>query len=243
MHRILILGFALFVFVQIGCNVNMITEEGNGIRETRELNFDPFDDLEISGNFKVSLVPLSTTDGHRVVIDADENLHEYIKIEREGSTLKVRWRNNINISSKGRINLTIYVQKLSSIEMAGSGDLVGKGLFENDSDMEFTVAGSGNINLELKSPKVEVSIGGSGKVSLEGKTREVEVAIGGSGDFLSPELLSEKASISIGGSGNAKVYASIDLEVNIAGSGNVYYGGSPKIERNIMGSGKVKPLE
>ncbi|MCU0374370.1 MAG: DUF2807 domain-containing protein [Chitinophagaceae bacterium] len=222
------------------CNVNMNTVEGNGIKSTRQLTFGSFKKLEVSGDFDVKLIPAAE---HKVVVTADENVLPLIKIEEDGQTLRIRYKNNTSIRTTGDVKVVVYMETLKEIELAGSGKVVSAGRFMNDDRMDFTIAGSGNLNLDVQSPDVEVSIGGSGTAALTGKTRNLEVSIGGSGDYKGEQLMSENTTVSIGGSGTAKVHASIKLEANIAGSGDVYYSGNPKVEKAIAGSGRVEPLQ
>jgi hypothetical protein len=208
--------------------------------EEKEKTFDSFNRLEISGAFKVKLIP---SDKHRIVVEADENLHRYILVDQDGDRLKIRMKSNTNIHTNKSIKVTVYMKTLSKLELAGSGDLVSEGLMENDDKMEVIIAGSGNADMQVKTPEIKVSIGGSGKVTLDGKTRDFKLSIGGSGDFEGENLMSENADISIAGSGSARVFASVDLKVSIAGSGDVYYKGQPNVKKSIAGVGNVKPIE
>jgi hypothetical protein len=234
-----ILAFLLPVLL-FSCDGPFDRIEGNGVMEEKEKSLQSFDRLEVSGVFKVKLIP---SDNHKVIIEADENLQRYILVDQDGDRLKIRMKSNINIKTKKGINITVYMKELSKLELAGSGDVVSEGLFENDDKMEVLIAGSGNADLQVKTPEMKVSIGGSGKVILDGKTRDFKLSIGGSGDFEGENLMSENADISIAGSGSARVFASVDLKVSIAGSGDVFYKGQPNVKKSIAGVGNVKPLE
>mgnify|MGYP001233318034 CR=1 FL=1 len=235
-----VICFLGLVFVLFGCNEGFNRVEGNGITETREKALNSFDELEISGAFKVKLVP---SDNFRAVIEADENLHEYILVNQEGDRVKVRMKNNINFKTRNTIKITVYANNLRRVELAGSCDLKSDGLLENTDKMELTIAGSGDADLAVKTPEMKVNIGGSGKVKMNGKTRDLKLSIAGSGDFEGEELMSENVDISIAGSGSARVFSSIDLKVSIAGSGDVYYAGNPgNVKKSIAGVGAVKPI-
>ena len=126
------------------------------------------------------------------------------------------------------------------VSVAGSGNLKGKGLMEIAGDCEISVAGSGDVNLELNCSELEGSIAGSGTINVEGRAKEVEVSIAGSGDFEGSGLESKKAEVSISGSGDVQIGVEDELEVSIAGSGDVLYHGSPNVESKVMGSGDVR---
>jgi hypothetical protein len=230
----------LLVFLALGaCHINMSTVEGNGVKSTRQLNFGSFKKLEVSGDFDVKLIP---SNQHRVVVTADENILPLIKIDEGGQTLRIRYKNNTSIGTKGAVKVVVYMETLKDIELAGSGKVVTAGRFVHEDGMDFTIAGSGSLDLEVQSPEMKVSIDGSGTATLLGKTRNLKVNISGSGDYKGEQMMSENTTVNIGGSGTAKVHASIKLEANIAGSGDVYYTGNPQVIKTVAGSGRVEPL-
>lgn len=236
-HIFYLLGLSLFLS---GCDEGFNRVEGNGITETKEKSLQSFDELEVSGAFKVKIVP---SDNFRAVVEADENLHEYIIISQDGERVRVKMKNNINFKTRNTVKITVYTNELRRVELAGSCDLKSDGLLENADKMELTIAGSGDADLEVKTPEMKVSIGGSGKVKMNGKTRDLKLSIAGSGDFEGEKLMSENADISIAGSGSARVFTSIELKVSIAGSGDVYYAGNPtNVKKSIAGVGNVKPI-
>jgi hypothetical protein len=237
--RYIFLFTALFMLL-ISCDNHFRTVEGNGVSESREKTVARFSKLEVSGSFKVIIVPSGE---HKVVVEADENLHDYIRIEEDDNRVKIKMKNNVRIKNPRSIKLTVYMQDVNKIELAGSVNLKSEGVLEHSDKLELTIAGSGDADIEVKSPEVKISIGGAGKVLAAGKTRNLNISIAGSGDYLGEDLMSEYVDLSIAGSGSAKVYASMGLEVSVAGSGNVYYAGNPeKVKKSIAGAGFVKPI-
>lgn len=236
----ILLVLTTFLFLLVACDDHFRTVKGNGVSEKREKTLARFSKLEVSGSFKVIVIP---SEEHKVVVEADENLHEYIRIEEDDNRVKIKMKNNIRIKTPRSITLTVYMQDVSKLELAGSVNLKSEGVLEHSEKLEVTIAGSGDADIEVNAPQVKISIGGAGKVLAEGKSRDLEISIAGSGDFLGEDLMSENVDLSIAGSGSAKVYASMGLEVSVAGSGNVYYAGNPeKVKKSIAGAGFVKPI-
>lgn len=234
---IFLLGLSLMV---ASCDEGFNRVEGNGITETKEKSLQSFDELEVSGAFKVKIIP---SDNFRAIVEADENLHEYIIISQDGERVRVKMKNNINFKTSNTVKITVYTNELRRVELAGSCELKSDGVLENTDKMEITIAGSGDADIAVKTPEMKVSIGGSGKVIMGGKTRDLKISIAGSGDFEGEELMSENADISIAGSGSARVFTSVELKVSIAGSGDVFYAGNPgNVKKSIAGVGNVKPI-
>ncbi len=237
----IVLALIITAFLVGGCKPGFRRVEGNGVRQTKEKALNDFDELEISGAFKIILVQ---SDTYKAVVEADENLQEYVRIEQSGDRLRIKMRNNVNYHSSHGIKITVYGNDIDRIELAGSSSLETEGQIENNDHIYVTIAGSGDADMELKTPETKVSIGGSGEVKLKGKTRDLKLNIAGSGDFEGGQFLSENANISIAGSGSAKVFTSMELKVSIAGSGDVYYAGNPKnIKKSVAGSGNIHAIE
>lgn len=224
-----------------GCTDGYRSIEGNGVLEKRDKDLNEFEAIEISGDFDVKVI---SSPGYRVSYTADENLMKYMIIDQKGDRLRISSKNNVSLKPSRKIEVQVYGNGIGQFELTGSGSVVSEGILENDDKIEVIIAGSGDANLEIKTPDTKVRIGGSGKVMLQGKTRNTKVNIAGSGDYLGENLLSENVDVSIAGSGNARVFASVDLKIHIAGSGDVAYKGNPtNIKKNIAGSGSVIAVE
>jgi hypothetical protein len=234
------LGFVLASVLLVSCRFSFRTEKGSGVIERKEKSLGSFSKLEVSGNFLVKVIPSAQ---HRLIVETDDNLHSFIKVEESDDRLKVSIKNNVNIRPSQRTKLFVYMEEVNKIELAGACELESEGLLKHEDKMDITMAGSSKAVIEADAPNIYVSMAGSGKVKAKGKTRNLKVKIAGSGDFSGSELLSESTDISIAGSGDAVVFSSVDLKVSIAGAGNVRYAGNPaNVKKSIAGAGAVKPV-
>lgn len=215
------------------------TIHGDGKMTTETRNVTDARNLHSSGNFDVEIVQGTPAS---VKIDADENLMPYIITEYKDNALNLRTKDKVNLSSDNKIKVYITTDKLESIDVAGSGDVVGDGLFSGSDKIDLSIEGTGNITLQVNTPTISSSIAGTGDINLSGETKDSRVEIDGIGDYKAEDLKAENADIHIAGSGNAKVFASASLNVEIAGTGDVYYHGTPNITQNVAGTGTIKQL-
>jgi len=215
-----------------------VSGSGNVIKENR--NIGDFTSVEAAGPMDVDI---KTGSGYKVEVEADDNLMQYIITRKEGNNLVIKLKNNLNIRNDNGIHVHLEMPALKAVIVSGSGSVKSIDQLSDPEQMKLKIAGSGNLIMDVKSPRVEVSVAGSGKATVKGETRDLDLDIAGSGDFDGNDLKSEKVDISISGSGNAKVFASVDLKVSVAGSGDVIYRGNPKISQSIAGSGSVKQAQ
>ncbi len=239
--RKILLPALVISFVLCSCNFGWHeTIHGNGQLSAEERNISSADRIKSLGSFDVEITEGTPAS---VKIEADENLLPYILTINKDGWLEIRSKNNVNLSSPNKIKIFITTDRLQDIELAGSGNVIGKSKFTGADHLNTSIAGTGNISLEVNSPSVEARIAGSGDINLAGETKSAKINIAGVGNFKAEELKAENVSVKIAGSGNVRVYAETGLDIDIAGSGDVYYKGNATVKQRIAGSGTIKHIE
>lgn len=173
--------------------------------------------LGISANVTVS------KGDYKVEVTGPEKSLNGLEIKVKGGTLGIGTKRGVRGWSSKGIKVHVTMPNISSVSIAGSGDV--------DVEDEFN-----NMN------GLEISIGGSGNVKIGGKAKNIEVSVAGSGDVDAAGVDANSAEVSIAGSGNVRVGDVKNLEVSIAGSGDVYYKGNPSVEKSVAGSGNIRRL-
>ncbi|TRZ43485.1 head GIN domain-containing protein [Robertkochia solimangrovi] len=213
--------------------------KGNGNVITADRVTEDYDGVSVAGSFDVELV--AGSEG-KLTIKAEENLIPHLETEVVGGILKINPEKGYNlVPSRGnKIFITVPVEEISKVSLAGSGDVVSKTTLKSK-NLKASLAGSGDIKLMLDATNVEGSIAGSGDIQLEGTTTNFECSIAGSGDVDAYGLKAENVEVSIAGSGNAKVYCDGNLKASLVGSGDLIYKGNPKKEDSkALGSGDIR---
>jgi hypothetical protein len=207
---------------------------GNGVSSTQQRNVSDFTQVEVAGQLDVVLAQGPSN----VRVVTDENLQEYVVVERQGNTLYVHTRSNTNLRPKAGLKVYVTAPDYRGLQVNGSGDVTGQGRITGR-DLRIEVTGSGSVALDLDMPRISTQITGSGETRLTGATRVFESEINGSGSVLAYGLLSEETKVNIHGSGDAEVFASKRLGIDIAGSGDVSYKGTASVDQSVHGSGNV----
>ncbi|MDA3614813.1 head GIN domain-containing protein [Polluticaenibacter yanchengensis] len=239
MRKLYIYIFLVFSLSITSCNlINGIDE--SGVTKTEQIDANNFDKIKVSGPFKVYVEPSTT---FKVEVEADEAFLPYIKIGvEEDDLLRIKLENNVSLSTSKKIEVRVMMPEVEEVQISGSGNIVGNGIFSTNEDFEAKVSGSGNIEFGIKSPNVTTGISGSGTISLTGFSDKLKGKISGSGTLNLDNIESNEAEVNISGSGKIKVYAHDKLEAGISGSGSIYYKGEPQITFNKSGSGKISKL-
>ena len=209
---------------------------GNGNVETEQRSLPSFDGLTSFGAFDIIV---KTGDKHSAVIEADENLMQYVITEVDGDKLKISTRKGYNLRPTSSLKVIVTAPHYNELSSHGSGNIQGEDLITSPDPVKLHLTGSGNINVDMNAPSVNAQIAGSGNITVSGSSKEFSSSIHGSGDIRAGNLKAEDGDVEIAGSGNVEVYASNKLKVNIMGSGGVKYRGDAQINTNIAGSGSV----
>lgn len=237
MKKLFLKSTALLFIISLsfGCTyAQKVKGNGNSIKKTR--NVGSFDGVAVAGSFDVYLV---AGDEGKLDITVEENLESYLITEVSNGTLKIKWKNGVNIRTSSKTEVTVHFKSINSLAMAGSGDIEGKDIIKGNS-LEVAVAGSGDIKVEMDVEELETAISGSGDIELSGSATAFEAAVSGSGDVDAYDLKVEKAELKISGSGSIGANVEKEIVARISGSGNIKYKGNPRIEDiKVSGSGNV----
>ncbi len=173
-----------------------------------------------------------------IQISGQENILENIELELVGQTLEIKFKYEVTKHEPIKIHLNVV--DLNEISIAGSGSITSKDSFIAE-DFGLSIAGSGEISMNISASRIEGSIAGSGDMYINGKTNDLLVEIAGSGDFDSYDLVTDDANVNIAGSGDCNITVNHTLDVSSVGSGDVSYIGAPEVSTSMIGSGKVMP--
>jgi hypothetical protein len=178
----------------------------------------------------------------KLVVEAQENLHEFLDINVRGGTLVIDTRRRVDLHTTRPLRFHLTVRSLEEIALDGSGDIEVAGL--DVRELELDLRGSGDVTLTgLAAGTLDVTISGSGNIEADGRVDAQRIRISGSGNYDAARLRSDDASAAIGGSGNIVIWVRETLEAGISGSGDIRYRGDPRLRRHrVTGSGDIERI-
>jgi hypothetical protein len=212
--------------------------KGNGNMTTETRTTGDYDAIKCAGSMDFVLV---AGDEGKIKIEGEENLLKHVVTEIKNDKLIVKVEKGINLkpSWNKTIKVTIPFKDISAVSLAGSGDLWNEDKISSN-NLNVSLAGSGDVTLNVEASSVKGSIAGSGDLTLKGSTNDLEAKVAGSGDFHGFELQANNTEVSIAGSGDAKVVSNKSLKARVAGSGDIQYKGNPDREdTKVSGSGSI----
>ncbi len=224
-----VLSLALIVLTS--CQGGIV---GNGKVETRDQKIGNFTRLVIAGNFHVFL---ESSDKPYLRMEMDDNLYDIVKVNEEGSTLRIDTR--LTILQAREKNLYIGIKDLEKMELSGAIKMVSDSVLRLGS-LDILVTGAARLDFEIEAKSLKVDLSGASECDFRGKVDELRVQLSGAGDIDALDLIAGNVEIDMSGAGGARVYAKDKLDVSISGVGSVRYRGEPEIHKNISGLGSLK---
>jgi hypothetical protein len=212
--------------------------KGNGNMTTETRTTGDYDGIKCAGSMDYILV--AGTEG-KIKIEGEENLLKYIITEVKDGNLVVKTEKGINLrpSLNKTIKVTIPFKDINKVALAGSGDLWNKDKITT-TNLDVSLAGAGDLILDIETSSVEGKIAGSGDLTLKGNTNDLVAKVAGSGDFHGFTLQANNTTVSIAGSGDAEVVSNKSIKARVAGSGDIEYRGNPdKEDTKVSGSGSI----
>ncbi len=205
------------------------SDADNGETTTRDVAWSGSDALQIDVPAEVIFTQAAPGAGASVKVVGPQRLVDRVTLENGRLALRDGEGGEGSISIHGHgVHINRDGDRLS-VEIVAPGVRA------------FTLNGSGDLHLKAyDQPDLMLEINGSGDVDAQGKTRKVDLRVSGSGEADLRDLDTGDAKIALAGSGEAHVAPHGAAEVDVAGSGDVYLTSKPAVlTSNVAGSGEV----
>ena len=204
------------------CIGENITGSGNLTTETHDLS--DFSCIEAHNGFQLEVTMSST---FSIEITADDNIHEYIAVEKSGDTLDIRLRGTRfyhSVTLRAKITMPdLYYMELSGGSQA---DITG---FNSSHDFEANMSGGSQLSGDINAGNVEFELSGGSQVELEGMGEDLLIDASGGSQLDLEDFPIDDASINMSGGSRATINISGTLDVDLSGGSRVEYVGDPEI--------------
>lgn len=215
-------------FVMTSCIKKSIKPSNNVTTETRALT--GYTKLDVSDAMNVYLTMSSQEE---VVVEANENLHQYILTDVVNGTLKIRLKNNVRIKSGATINIYVNATMMESLTIDGASrvELMNE-IVSNDFKLD--VSGASSFQGGLTAVDCDFKISGASRVELWGSTSTANAEISGASNLSDfAFLITDYLTIDLSGASKAEL--TVDGLMNIKASGASVF--------NYKGDGLIEELD
>ncbi len=243
------------ILVTAGCENGLGIVTGSGRLETRTFQYGDFTRLEVGSAFDVNVTGAGS---YSISITADDNLFEYIQVNKSGDTLEIGTK-GLHAFRNSTLKASVSLPDLRGLSLSGAtrGKVSG---FSSSHPLSVQASGASNVTLDdLKVGNTEFEISGASKafgsitmvdgnfdvsgasqVELEGSATNISIKASGASGAKLADLNVVNANANISGASNATVNASGQLDVRLSGASKFYYLGNPTLgEINVSGASTI----
>jgi len=214
----------------------------------KTLELPEFKSIYVNSNYTIYL---KQTNKQEVIVEALTEIYELTTISVENGVLMINvdrkpesanksvWSKIDDIKIKPTMKLMVSVKNINELQVNGGGKIISENSIASDY-LSLAVAGSGNIELDIKGNNLKTEIGGSGSIVLKGYATSNDIQLSGSGNLDAFGCELESAKIKVSGSGSAELNVTSSLDAILMGSGNVKHKGNTKsVTKKVYGSGVI----
>lgn len=227
---------ANFTFLLVACNLDHHnTISGNGKVVTKQVTVGHFNRLTVSNGLEAIIIP---SVAQNVMIEADENILEGIKVEVEDSTLQISTDKRIWIARSKKVK--VYCNQLIQIKASAGSKIISTDSLMTDQLKVDSHSGSEvSICGHFKSLVIEASSGSD--IKIKGVTNNLEAKLSSAADLHAFGLRSENASINASSAANAKVFVTREVHLDASSAAAITYRGNPVVKDiHVSSAGNVK---
>jgi hypothetical protein len=169
----------------------------------------------------------------------DGVLHINIKKD-ESQASKSIWQKIDNIKLLPTMNVYVSIKDVQELSVNGNGKLITENSIAAD-NLYLQVAGTGSMEVDLKTKTLEAKLAGPGNLTIKGYTNNLVLDNSGAGGIDAFEFEAQNANAKLYGLGSIKMNVSEKLDAKIYGSGNIFVRGATKeIIKKEYGAGEVE---
>jgi len=204
--------------------VNLVV--GSGRPVTRTFNLSDFTSVSLANSFQGDI---TRGDSFGVEITADDNLFDYLRVTKTGSTLKVELDPLHHYSLRpNALQAKVTLPTLTGLTVSGASHATLSG-FKSAQDLDLNVSGASGVSGNIESGMVRINASGSSQVRLEGTGQQGSLEASGASQLFLNSFGLNSAGVNLSGASSAEVNVQSKLDYDLSGASHLTYQGAPAI--------------
>jgi hypothetical protein len=212
---------AILTIMLSSCWILGPSVKGNGHVTEEIRKVGEFDQIEVSRGMDVYITQGSPA---KVVVVADNNLHEIIETEVHGGVLKIYVNANIRWASEKKVMVT--VDKLAAVETSSGSNVWSQSQIMSE-NLELKANAGSNLTMDVNAKYLTAECSSGANIKLSGLAKDAKLETSSGANVKADELKVERCKMSASSGGNVASTVTGALEAHASSGGNVYYYGEP----------------
>ena len=234
----IISAFSIALFLG-ACNMNFnMGENGNGkiVTQEREISQD-FTEVRGSAGLEVYL---TQGNENKIVVEADENLHQYIETDIENGKLHITTSDNIGRSIAKKVYVTF--KELNVIEASSGAEVTANSVIKSQ-NIALQSSSGAELNVEVFTQELSAKASSGSNLNVTGKASSLNAQASSGSELQAKELLVINCTAQASSGAEVNVHVQDKLETQVSSGGEINYYGNPlSVNSNKSQSGNVNKM-
>lgn len=201
---------------------------GSGKLITKDFVFSDFTGIGIGNAFQAEIAQADT---FSVSITLDDNLFDYLRVEKQGTTLQIYFVPGYNVRQMGGAKAKITLPTLEYLNLSGAttGTITG---FKSNLNLNANISGASTLRGDLEASNARLEASGASRITLTGSAKEATLIATGASTLNLGDFAVDSANVELSGASNGTIRATSKLDYNLSGASHLTYTGNPTVGRS-----------
>ena len=196
---------------------------GNGKVSTTEISTDTIRHIRVSDRIDLILIP---SDTNRVVLKADENLHDAIDVTVENGVLKISSDKYIRLARSKEV--WVYGNRICNVEAQAKATVTIRDTLVCD-DFSLMVSSGAEVKMLGNFRSLRVNGNSGCDIFLEGKSDYLNITASSAADIFGFDFKATRADILASSAADVRIRILENAHLDASSAADIVYAGNPKI--------------
>lgn len=229
-----IIATTILSLLLFSCNLSITNQlDGTGEVSTVEHALEPFHQVDVSNSWDVILIKSATP---KLVVTANENLHEVLEFSVENNLLTITSEQNIGSADAKTIKV-FYTGTLQGVAAHSGSSITSDEVF-NQEKIEIDASSGSEILLYIETKLSEVEASSGAAIELSGTSQDFRSEASSGANINAENLVSETALADASSGAEITLNVSENFTAEASSGANINYYGNPKnttIDNSVSG--------
>ena len=194
--------------------------------------------IEVSTAFSVDIEYSATEES--IIIEANDNLHQYIEVEKVNNKLRIKIRDNTTIKGNATFKAHVITKnQLSSYAAAQASQITLIGPFEA-TEVTLSLAEASFLNGTITAQSISTFLDGASNATLKGSADTFTANVAQASILGTYEMITQSAILRLSGASNASLTVNGTIDLTASGASSLMYKGTATISNlNLSGASQI----
>lgn len=237
-NKILSITTFAFLLLVTGCNTLGSKVDPSGKVTSNTLQISGVRGVDVSDAFTVRVILSDSIEN--VEIRANENLHKFIEVKKDGDELKIEVVNDVSITGNTTLEAIVTTKSMHKFYASGASQInVMDTIFEDEIMLD--LSGASQLNAVIKANSIFAGLSGASKVALNGTCSKMHLDMSGASNFSGFDCVVDDFDGDFSGASTAKLTIENTIRMEASGASSLKYKGNAIIEeQDLSGESSIQ---